>query len=139
MKRILLLSLSLILLLTLFAFAQQNLTLIVAGQPGQIPIVQMNGKSYVDVDALARLTKSSLSSKGNLVILTPPSSAPSTPAAAPESTASAGQTKLVDTEEKPANPARSASAGHLMLVAAKGQPADAEPSDAAGQTKPAAA
>ena len=52
---------------------QQNLTLIVAGQPGQAPIVQMNGKSYVDIDALARLTNSSLSFKGNQVILTPPS------------------------------------------------------------------
>jgi hypothetical protein len=28
---------------------QQNLTLIVAGQPGQIPVLQMNGKSYVDI------------------------------------------------------------------------------------------
>jgi hypothetical protein len=139
MKRILLLSPSLILLLSLTAFAQQNLTLIVSGQPGQIPIVQMNGKSYVDIDALARLTNSSLSFKGNQVILTPPGAAPSTLPAAPESTASAGQTKLVATEEKPANPEPSASAGHLMLVAAKGQPADAEPSEPAGQTKPAAA
>ena len=60
MKRILQLSLALILLLSLSAFAQQNLTLIVAGHPGQIPIVQMNGKSYVDVDALARLTNRAL-------------------------------------------------------------------------------
>jgi hypothetical protein len=118
MKRILLLSLSLILLLSLSAFSQQNLTLIVTGQPGRIPIVQINGKSYVDIDALARLTNSSVSIKGNQVILTPPGPAPSTPAVVPESTASAG---------------------HLMLVAAKGQPADAEPSEAAGQTKPAAA
>ena len=67
MKRILLLSLSLILLLSLSAFAQdpqQNLTLIVTGQPGQIPIVQMNGKSYVDIDALARLTNSSSVPRG---------------------------------------------------------------------------
>ena len=59
--------------------AQQNLTLVVTGQPGQIPIVQMNGQSYVDVDALARLTNSSVSFKGNQVILTPSGSAPSTP------------------------------------------------------------
>jgi hypothetical protein len=71
MKRSLLLSLSLIFLLSLSALAQQNVTLIVAGQPGQIPIVQMNGKSYVDVDALARLTNSCLSVKGNQVVLTP--------------------------------------------------------------------
>jgi hypothetical protein len=116
MKRILLFPLSLILLFTLSAFAQQNLTLVVTGQPGQIPIVQINGKSYVDIDALARLTNSSVSVKGNQVILTPPGSAPSTPAAVPESTTSAG---------------------HLMLVAAKEQPAEAEPSEGAGQTKPA--
>src|SRR5271167_2771842 len=97
--------------------AQQNPTLIVTGQPGQIPVLQMNGKSYVDIDALARLTNSSLSFKGNQVILTPPGSAPSPRPAAPESTASAGQ---------------------LKLVAAKEQPADPEPSDPAGQTKPAA-
>ena len=73
MKRILLSSLSLILLLSLSAFAQdaQHLTLMVTGQPGQIPILQMNGKSYVDIDALARLTNSSVSIKGNQVILTP--------------------------------------------------------------------
>src|SRR5271157_1485135 len=29
--------------------AQQNLTLIVTGQPGQAAIVQMNGKSYLDI------------------------------------------------------------------------------------------
>ena len=98
MKRILLLSLSLILLLSLSAFAQdaqQNLTLIVTGQPGQIPIVQMNGKSYVDIDALARLTNSSVSIKGNQVILTPLGSAPSTLAADHEPSASTAQLKLV--------------------------------------------
>jgi len=115
MKRILLLSLSLILLLRLSVFAQQNLTLIVTGQPGQIPIVQMNGKSYVDIDALARLTNSSVSIKGNRVILTPQGSAPSAP---------------------PANPEPSASAGQLKLVSER-QPADPEPSEPAAQAKPA--
>ena len=120
MKRILLFSLSLILLLNLSAFAQdaqQNLTLIVTGQPGQAPIVKMNGKSYVDIDALARLTNSSVSIKGNQVILTPLGSAPSTP---------------------PANPEPSVSAGQLKLVAAR-QPVDPEPSDPAPQAKPATA
>src|SRR5271157_4971369 len=91
--------------------AQQNLRLIVAGQPGQIPIIQMNGKSYVDVDALARLTNSSLSVKGNQVILTPPGSAPSTPPANPEPSAPAGHLKLVSAEEKPADPEPSEPAG----------------------------
>jgi len=105
MKRILQLSLALILLLSLSAFAQQNLMLVVTGQPGQAPIVKINGKSYVDIDALARLTNSSVSIKGNQVILTPPGSAPSTPPAASEPSASAGQLKLVAFEEKPATPA----------------------------------
>src|SRR5271167_2864252 len=90
--------------------AQQNPTLIVTGQPGQIPVVQMNGKSYVDIDALARLTNSSLSFKGNQVILTPPGSAPSTPSAAPESSAPVGQLVLVSTKEQPADPEPSAPA-----------------------------
>ncbi|MGA2369371.1 MAG: neuromedin U [Candidatus Korobacteraceae bacterium] len=61
--------------------AQPNVTLIVNGQSVQIPVVQMNGKSYVDVDALARLTNGSVSLKGNQVISTPAGSAPSTPPA----------------------------------------------------------
>ncbi len=78
----------------------------------------MNGKAYVDIDALARLTNSSLSFKGNQVILTPPGSAPSTPPAAPEP---------------------SAAAGHLMLVASKEQPAEPESEDSktAALAKPA--
>ncbi len=118
--------------------AQQNPTLIVTGQPGQIPILQMNGKSYVDIDALARLTNSSLSFNGNQVILTPPGSAPGTPPAAPEPSAPAGQTKQVASEEKTAHPEPVALAGHVMLVAAEGQPVNTEPSDAPDQTKPAA-
>ena len=96
--------------------AQQNLALTVAGQAIQIPILQMNGKSYVDIDALARLTGSSLTVKGSQVILTPAGSAPSAP---------------------PANPEPSASAGQLKLVAER-QPADPEPSEPAPQAKPAA-
>ncbi len=120
MKRTLLLSLSLILLLSFSAIAQdeqQNLTLTVAGQPGQAPIVQINGKSYVDVDALARLTNSSVSIKGNKVILTPAGSAPSTLAA----------------DHQPAVPT-----AQLKLVADR-QPVDPEPSESAPQAKPAAA
>ena len=115
MKRILLFPLSLILSLSLSAFAQQNLTLIVSGQPGQVPIVQMNGKSYVDIDALARLTNRFLSFKGNQVILTPRGSAPSTLPADHEPSAPAGQLKLV----------------------AERQPVDPEPSEPAAQANPA--
>jgi hypothetical protein len=106
--------------------AQQNLTLIVAGQPGQIPILQMNGKTYVNIDALARLTNGSLSFKGNQVILTPAGSAPSTPPATPEPSAPAGQLKPVATEEKPADPLSSDPVGQQKLVSAEQTPAAAD-------------
>ena len=118
LKRTLLLSLFLI--LSGLAWSQDappNLTLVVAGQPGQIPIVQVNGKSYVDVDELARLTNGSLRLKGNQVVLTPQGSASSTAEAVPESSAPAGQ---------------------LKLVALKEHPPDPEPAEAADQAKPAA-
>ena len=66
---------------------QENRTLTVSGQPGQAPVIQKDGRAYVDVEALARLTGSSLSFKGNQITLTLPASAASaptsTPAAAP--------------------------------------------------------
>jgi len=140
MKRILLLSLPLILLLSLSAFAQQNLTLLVGGQPGQIPILQMNGKSYVDIDALARLTNSFLSFKGNQVILTPPGSAPSTPPAAPESTASAGQLKLVAAKEQTATPeSQESKTAAQAKAAAQDNPVGPEGTSVGTQATPAAA
>jgi hypothetical protein len=49
--------------------------LTVAGYAGQAPILQINGKSYVELEQLARLTESSLTFKGRQIILTlsPPS------------------------------------------------------------------
>jgi hypothetical protein len=61
--------------------AQQTRTLIVNGQPGQATVVQVNGRSYVDVEALARITNGSLGFNGNQITLTLPSAA-SAPAAA---------------------------------------------------------
>ena len=61
---------------------QQNGALLVSGQPGQVPVLQMNSRSYVEVEALARLINGSLSFKGNQIILTLPAAAASTPAAA---------------------------------------------------------
>jgi len=63
--------------------AQQNGTLMVSGQPGQAPLVQISGKSYVDVETLARLTNGSLSFKGNQITLTLPASAGSAPTTVP--------------------------------------------------------
>ena len=62
--------------------AQQNGSLVVSGQHGQVPVVQINGKSYVDIEALARLTSGSLSFNGNQITLTLPASSASTSTAA---------------------------------------------------------
>ena len=59
--------------------AQQGGALVVSGQPGQTPVLQLNGRSYVDIAALARLINGSLSFKGNQVTLTLPGSGDSTP------------------------------------------------------------
>lgn len=68
--------------LVLSQAAQQSRALILSGQPGEAPVLQMNGRSYVDIEALARLTNGSLSFNGNKIILTLPAFAASTPTAA---------------------------------------------------------
>ncbi len=125
MKRILFSMLPLIFLLSSSAIAQQNLKLIVAGQPGQAPIVQINGKSYVDIEALARLTNSSVSIKGNQVILTPLGSAPNTLAADHEPSAPTGQLKLV-AERQPVDPDPSEPAAQAKAATSDQAPATAE-------------
>ncbi|HEY4740688.1 MAG TPA: hypothetical protein VIH76_08855 [Candidatus Acidoferrales bacterium] len=70
--------------------AQQNLTLIVNGRLGGVPIVKMNGRSYVELEDLARAGNGTLGFKGNQVILTLPAPASST-AAAPAASAAANQ------------------------------------------------
>lgn len=64
--------------------AQENRTLTVNGQPGQVTVIQINGRSYVDLEALARVANGSLSFSGNQIALTLPGTAASyaTPAAA---------------------------------------------------------
>jgi hypothetical protein len=54
--------------------AKQNQTLIVNGQSANVPVIQVNGRSYVDLKALARALNGSLSSSGNMIALTLPSS-----------------------------------------------------------------
>jgi len=47
-------------------------TFTIAGRAGETQLLQVNGKSYVEVEALARLTKGTLSFKANATILTLP-------------------------------------------------------------------
>jgi hypothetical protein len=72
------------LVLALCNAAQAPQTLIVNGQPTQITVVQMNGHSYVDLEALARAASGSHSFSGNQIALTLPG-ASNTPAPAPVS------------------------------------------------------
>jgi len=54
--------------------AQVNRTFTVAGHSGEIPVAQMGGGSYVEIEALARLANGSLSFHGNQIVLTLPPS-----------------------------------------------------------------
>ena len=49
---------------------QKTTTFTIAGRPGEAQLLQINGKSYVEIETLARLTQGSLSFKANRTILT---------------------------------------------------------------------
>ena len=70
--------LSLPVLVKLFA-APQNRTVVLTGHPGELTVMEMGGRYYVDVEALTQLANGSLSFKGNQLVLTL-SPATSTPA-----------------------------------------------------------
>ncbi|MGA2114303.1 MAG: hypothetical protein ABSH56_06080 [Bryobacteraceae bacterium] len=63
---------------------QQSGTLAIAGHTGTAPVVKISGKSYVEVEALARLTNGSIAFRGDRITLTlsaaPPATAPPAPA-----------------------------------------------------------
>lgn len=52
--------------------AKQNRTLIVNGQSTQVPVVQVNGRSYVDLEALASVVNGSLSFAGTQIAFSMP-------------------------------------------------------------------
>jgi len=51
---------------------QQSGTLFVSGRPGQAAVIQAGGRSFVDVEALARIVNGTLSFSGNQIVLTLP-------------------------------------------------------------------
>lgn len=59
---------------------QHGATLTVNGEPGEAPVIQVDGRSYVDLEALARILNGSLGFQGNQISLalagSPASSAP---------------------------------------------------------------
>jgi len=60
----------------------QTATLTINGVSGQAAVVQIEGRAYVDVAALAHIANASLSFQPNHIVLTLPSSVASTPTAA---------------------------------------------------------
>ena len=61
-----------LLLLPFAALAQSDQhrrTLVVDGQAGQAPVIEKNGRAYVDVEALTKITHGSLSFKGDRIVL----------------------------------------------------------------------
>jgi hypothetical protein len=57
--------------------AQQSSSLIIAGQSGSAKVIQVDGRNYVEVEGIARLTGSSISFDGNQIVLTLPDAAAS--------------------------------------------------------------
>jgi hypothetical protein len=78
-KLALLLTLS---VLALTLAAQQISLLVVNGLQGQAKVIQVEGRNYVEVDGLARLTNGSISFNGNQIVLTLPGSGGNAPAQA---------------------------------------------------------
>lgn len=58
--------------LVLAQAAQVNRTLIVNGQAAQVTVVQINGRSYADLEALAQAANGLLAIQGNQIMLTLP-------------------------------------------------------------------
>jgi hypothetical protein len=72
---------------------QQTVLLLISGHPGQVPVLQISGRSYVDIEALARLANGTLKFSGNQIILTLSDSAGDLPAVPPEAAANPGFSK----------------------------------------------
>jgi hypothetical protein len=72
--------------LALSLAAQQSNSLIITGQPGSAKVIQFDGRNYVEVESLARLTNSSISFSGNQIVLTLPGSTADAPAPAAAAT-----------------------------------------------------
>jgi hypothetical protein len=66
---------------------QKATTFIISGHTGEAQILQLNGKSYVEIEALTRLTKGTLSFKANQTTLTLPPSDSGGQASAPHAKA----------------------------------------------------
>jgi hypothetical protein len=67
-------ALSILTVMAASLLAQQTSQLTIAGQSGSAKVIQVDGRNYVEVEALARLTNSSMSFNANQIVLTMPGS-----------------------------------------------------------------
>lgn len=74
-------------LVKLFA-APQGRTLVLTGHSGELTVMEMGGRYYVDIEALTRLANGSLGFRGNQIVLTLSAPATDTPASNPEASPS---------------------------------------------------
>jgi len=75
--------------LALSQAAQETRILVVNGQLGQVTVVQVNGRSYVDLEALAQVANGSVGFSGNKITLTLPGAQSTPPTATPSASPSA--------------------------------------------------
>lgn len=68
--------------LALTLAAQQSTSLVLTGQQGSAKVVQVQGRNFVEIDGLARLTNGTISFKGSQIVLTLPGTAAPTQAPA---------------------------------------------------------
>jgi hypothetical protein len=68
---------------TLAQANHQSRTLVVNGQAGEVDVIKIDGRSYVDLDALARITNGTLRFKASRILLNFPTSTTSSPTVAP--------------------------------------------------------
>jgi hypothetical protein len=59
---------------------QENKTLVVNGRSGEAAVAEINGRTYVDLETLARIAEGSFGFRGNQITLTLPALAESAPA-----------------------------------------------------------
>ena len=74
---------AILLLPLLILVAQGTSALLIEGPQGQTRVIQVQGKHYVEVDEVARITGASLRFAGNQIILTLPGSGDMSPQSAP--------------------------------------------------------
>jgi hypothetical protein len=77
---------SVMMAVSVVAMSQGQLTLLVSGRSTSIPLMQMNGRNYVQVEALARAVNGSLQFNGNQTTLTVPAAGGNASATAPAAT-----------------------------------------------------